>query len=36
MPLDGYRLLDIGPASVSSLAMGDWGVKVVSMNEVPA
>jgi broad specificity phosphatase PhoE len=36
MPLDGYRLLDIGPASISRLAMGDWGAKVVSMNEVPA
>jgi probable phosphoglycerate mutase len=36
MPLDGYRLLEISPASVSALAMGDWGTKVLSMNEVPA
>jgi broad specificity phosphatase PhoE len=36
MPLDGYRLFDIGPASVSTLVIGDWGAKVLSMNEVPA
>jgi len=36
MPIDGYRLFDISPASVSTLVMGDWGAKVLSMNEVPA
>jgi probable phosphoglycerate mutase len=36
MPLDGYRLFDISPASISTVAMGDWGAKVLSMNEVPA
>jgi broad specificity phosphatase PhoE len=36
MPIDGYRLFDIGPASISTLAVGDWGAKVLSMNEVPA
>jgi broad specificity phosphatase PhoE len=36
MPIDGYRLLDIGPASISTLVIGDWGAKVLSMNEVPA
>jgi broad specificity phosphatase PhoE len=35
MPIDGYRLFDIRPASVSTLVIGDWGAKVLSMNEVP-
>ncbi len=35
MPLDGYRLFDISPASISTVVMGDWGAKVLSMNEVP-
>jgi broad specificity phosphatase PhoE len=36
MPIDGYRLFEIGPASISTLVIGDWGVKVLSINEVPA
>ena len=36
MPIDGYRLLDISPASISTLVIGDWGAKVLSINEVPA
>lgn len=36
MPIEGYRLFDISPASISTLAIGDWGAKVLSMNEVPA
>ena len=35
MPIDGYRLIDISPASISTLVIGDWGAKVLSMNEVP-
>jgi broad specificity phosphatase PhoE len=35
MPIDGYRLFDISPASISTLVVGDWGAKVLSMNEVP-
>jgi broad specificity phosphatase PhoE len=35
MPIDGYRLFDIRPASVSTLVIGDWGAKVLAMNEVP-
>jgi probable phosphoglycerate mutase len=35
MPIDGYRLFEIGPASISTLVIGDWGAKVLSMNEVP-
>jgi broad specificity phosphatase PhoE len=36
MPIDGYRLLEVSPASISSVAVGDWGAKVMSINEVPA
>ena len=36
MPLDSYRLFDISPASISTLVIGDWGAKVIAMNEVPA
>jgi probable phosphoglycerate mutase len=36
MPIDGYRLFDISPASISTLVIGDWGAKVLSVNEVPA
>ena len=36
MPLEGYRLFDVSPASVSAVVIGDWGAKVVAMNEVPA
>src|SRR5919112_3640440 len=35
MPVDDYRLFDISPASISTLVIGDWGAKVLSMNEVP-
>jgi probable phosphoglycerate mutase len=35
MPIDAYRLFDISPASISTLVVGDWGAKVLSMNEVP-
>ena len=31
--LDNLLRFDIGPASVSGLAVGDWGAKVLSMNE---
>jgi probable phosphomutase (TIGR03848 family) len=36
IPLDGYSRLEISPASISALAIGEWGTKVLSMNEVPA
>jgi broad specificity phosphatase PhoE len=36
LPIDSYRLFDISPASISTLVIGDWGAKVLSMNEVPA
>jgi broad specificity phosphatase PhoE len=33
LPLDNLLRFDIGPASVSRLAVGDWGARVLSMNE---
>jgi probable phosphoglycerate mutase len=36
MPLDGYRLFEISPGSVTTLVIGDWGAKILCMNEVPA
>jgi probable phosphoglycerate mutase len=36
MPIDGYRLFEISPASISTLVIGDWGARVLSVNEVPA
>ena len=36
LPIDGYRLFDVSPASISTLVMGDWGAKVLTLNEVPA
>jgi broad specificity phosphatase PhoE len=36
MPIDGCRLFDISPASITRVVIGDWGAKVLSMNEVLA
>jgi probable phosphoglycerate mutase len=36
LPIDAYARFDIDPASISTLAIGDWGSKVVRMNEVVA
>lgn len=33
LPLDRVLALDIGPASVSRVEMGDWGGKLLTMNE---
>ncbi len=35
LPLDLAHRLEIGPASVSVVAIGDWGVKVHSVNAAP-
>lgn len=32
---DAHHRLEIGPGSVSALAAGDWGMKVLSINEAP-
>jgi probable phosphoglycerate mutase len=36
LPIDAYGRFDIEPASISVLAVGDWGSKVLRMNEVVA
>lgn len=36
LPLDAHDRLEVSPGSLSVVVAGDWGVKVHSMNEVPA
>ncbi|MEE1655322.1 histidine phosphatase family protein [Microvirga sp. CF3062] len=36
LPIDGYARFDIDPASISTLVVGDWGSKVLRLNEVMA
>ena len=36
MPLDAYARFEIEPASISTLVVGDWGSKVLRLNEVVA
>jgi hypothetical protein len=36
LPIDGYQRIEIEPASISTLAIGDWGSKVIRLNEVVA
>jgi probable phosphoglycerate mutase len=36
LPVDAYPRIDIEPASVSTLMVGDWGAKVLRLNEVAA
>ncbi|HEY8381461.1 MAG TPA: histidine phosphatase family protein [Microvirga sp.] len=36
LPIDAYPRFDIDPASVSTLVVGDWGAKVIRLNEVAA
>lgn len=36
LALDRIDLFDIAPASVSTLAVGDWGARLMGLNEVPA
>ena len=33
LPLHFYDRFDIAPASVSAVVVGDWGLKVLSVNE---
>ena len=33
LPLDRMLSFDVGPASISTVAVGDWGGRVVSINE---
>jgi len=34
LPIDAYARFDIDPASVSTLVVGEWGSKVLRLNEV--
>ncbi|UYY58634.1 histidine phosphatase family protein [Sphingomonas sp. S2-65] len=34
LSLDDFHRFDVDPASVSRIAMGDWGARVLSINEV--
>jgi probable phosphoglycerate mutase len=34
LPLDSHARFEISPASLSALAVGDWGARVLVMNEV--
>jgi broad specificity phosphatase PhoE len=36
LPIDAYSRFDIDPASVSTLVVGEWGSKVLRLNEVVA
>ncbi len=36
LPVDAYARIEIEPASISTLVVGDWGAKVVRLNEVVA
>lgn len=36
LPLDAFDRFDISPASLSSVVVGDWGSKILTLNEVPA
>ncbi|MBQ0824822.1 histidine phosphatase family protein [Microvirga terrae] len=36
MPIDAYDRIDVEPASISTLVVGDWGSKVLRLNEVAA
>jgi hypothetical protein len=36
LALDHLTRFEVFPASISSVAVGDWGAKVLGINEVPA
>jgi probable phosphoglycerate mutase len=36
LSIDAYNRFDIDPASVSKVVIGDWGAKIISLNEVAA
>jgi probable phosphoglycerate mutase len=36
LPIDAYGRFDVDPASVSTLAVGDWGSRLLRLNEVIA
>jgi broad specificity phosphatase PhoE len=36
MPIDAYSRLEVEPASICTLVVGDWGSKILRLNEVVA
>jgi probable phosphoglycerate mutase len=36
MPIDSYNRLEVSPASITTLIVGNWGSKILHMNEVLA
>ena len=36
LPIDAYGRLEIDPASISTLVVGDWGAKILRLNEAAA
>jgi probable phosphoglycerate mutase len=36
LPIDAYQRFDIDPASISTLVIGDWGSRLIRLNEVIA
>jgi probable phosphoglycerate mutase len=36
LPLDAFNRFEISPASLSTVVVGDWGSKILALNEVPA
>jgi broad specificity phosphatase PhoE len=36
MPIDAYGRFEVEPASISTLVVGDWGSKILHLNEVVA
>jgi probable phosphoglycerate mutase len=36
LSIDAYDRFDIDPASISTIAVGSWGSKILSLNEAAA
>ncbi|MDB5613219.1 MAG: phosphoglycerate mutase family protein [Devosia sp.] len=36
LPIDAWQRFDIAPASITTLVVGDWGGKVLTLNEITA
>jgi broad specificity phosphatase PhoE len=34
LPVDAWPRFDIGPASITTIVVGDWGAKLWTLNEV--
>src|SRR5690606_19035752 len=36
LPIDAWHRFEIGPASITTVVFGEWGAKLLSLNEVVA